>query len=133
MPGASFGKNLVEKKLQHFLNRYNPETAGSRVELTLQPFDQGYLHDHWLENGADRLVGRIGVCAISLASSPCIYSPAHGLYQFYESYDGAFGEAGQGDRRPEGDGSGPGSVDPAIYGGVVVVYLHSGRRLAAHS
>ncbi len=47
-PGANLA--LVEKKLQHFLNRYNPETAGSRVELTLQPFDQGYLHDHF-ENG----------------------------------------------------------------------------------
>jgi putative ABC transport system permease protein len=47
-PDAS--RASVEKKLTHFLDRYNPPSPNFRIEYGLQRFDEVYLHSHF-ENG----------------------------------------------------------------------------------
>ncbi len=73
-PGADAGK--VERKLQHFLDLYNPRDKSYRVELGLQPYPDVYLHSHFvngnIEGGRIEYVHLFSLIAVFILVIACI-------------------------------------------------------------
>ena len=69
--------DLMDKKLLHFLNKYNKETGkGFDIELHMQPFSEGYLHGHFkegiIEGGRIEYVRLFSIVAIFILLIACI-------------------------------------------------------------
>lgn len=68
---------VFEKKIVHFLDNYNKEqTAGFRIELGIQRFDDMYLHSHFssgvLEGGRIEYVKLFSIVAVFILLIACI-------------------------------------------------------------
>jgi len=67
---------MVEKKLQHFIDQFNPPANGFRIELGMQRFDRVYLHGHFenaqIAGGRIDYVRLFSIVAVFILLMACI-------------------------------------------------------------